>query len=134
MLCGHRALQPAPTFPANQTFKVEIDFVQIETIPDTDGDGVPDANDNCTLEANAAQQDADGDGYGNLCDAEHQQQRNRDHGRFGLLRSVLGQPASANATAAGCQHEWQRHGGGGRIFGLLRARLGTARGPSGLHP
>ena len=35
------ALQPAPTLPANQTFKVEIDFVQIETIPDTDGDGVP---------------------------------------------------------------------------------------------
>lgn len=36
---------------------------------DGDGDGVPDAIDNCPLLANADQADADGDGTGNGCDA-----------------------------------------------------------------
>ena len=38
--------------------------------PDTDGDGVPDANDNCIEVANADQRDTDNDGYGNICDAD----------------------------------------------------------------
>ncbi|MEM6640257.1 MAG: trypsin-like peptidase domain-containing protein, partial [Pseudomonadota bacterium] len=37
---------------------------------DTDGDNVDDSVDNCTLVSNADQIDADGDGYGNLCDAD----------------------------------------------------------------
>lgn len=40
------------------------------TIPDTDGDGVPDNNDNCTLIANPDQTDTDNDGFGNRCDAD----------------------------------------------------------------
>ena len=38
--------------------------------PDTDGDGVTDDIDNCTLVANADQRDTDGDGFGNICDAD----------------------------------------------------------------
>ncbi len=38
--------------------------------PDTDGDGVPDNIDNCRLTANSGQQDTDADGYGNMCDAD----------------------------------------------------------------
>ena len=37
---------------------------------DTDGDGVPDSTDNCTLVQNTAQRDTDGDGYGNYCDPD----------------------------------------------------------------
>ena len=37
---------------------------------DTDGDGVPDSQDNCTLVANPTQCDGDNDGYGNHCDAD----------------------------------------------------------------
>jgi hypothetical protein len=37
---------------------------------DTDGDGILDSNDNCTLVANVDQKDTDGDGFGNLCDAD----------------------------------------------------------------
>lgn len=37
---------------------------------DSDNDGVLDYNDNCTVEANASQQDTDGDNYGNACDAD----------------------------------------------------------------
>lgn len=39
--------------------------------PDTDGDGVPDAQDNCPLVANANQADLDGDGIGDVCDPQN---------------------------------------------------------------
>ncbi len=38
--------------------------------PDQDLDGVPDSTDNCTEVANADQRDTNGDGFGNLCDAD----------------------------------------------------------------
>ena len=38
--------------------------------PDYDGDGVPDSIDNAYMTANPGQQDTDGDGYGNACDAD----------------------------------------------------------------
>lgn len=38
--------------------------------PDSDSDGVPDVDDNCPLEANADQSDYDGDGAGDACDAD----------------------------------------------------------------
>jgi uncharacterized protein (TIGR03790 family) len=37
---------------------------------DLDGDGVPNASDNCTELPNADQRDTNGDGYGNACDAD----------------------------------------------------------------
>lgn len=37
---------------------------------DTDADGVLDFNDNCTLISNSDQRDSDGDGFGNMCDAD----------------------------------------------------------------
>ena len=37
---------------------------------DTDNDGIPDKIDNCRLTANSGQQDTDNDGYGNMCDAD----------------------------------------------------------------
>jgi len=49
-----------------------IDVVGIgdPALVDTDGDGVIDDNDNCTLIPNPDQLDTDGDGYGNLCDGD----------------------------------------------------------------
>ena len=40
---------------------------------DTDGDGVPDNADNCTLVFNPDQRDTDGDNYGNICDPDFNQ-------------------------------------------------------------
>lgn len=40
---------------------------------DTDGDGVDDLIDNCDLRQNPTQDDTDGDGCGNLCDADYDQ-------------------------------------------------------------
>lgn len=37
---------------------------------DPDGDGIPDDQDNCKLVANPDQRDSDGDGYGNMCDGD----------------------------------------------------------------
>jgi len=37
---------------------------------DSDADGIPQRLDNCTAAANADQRDTDGDGYGNLCDGD----------------------------------------------------------------
>ena len=40
------------------------------TPPDADGDGIPDADDNCPDASNADQADADGDGVGDVCDTD----------------------------------------------------------------
>ncbi|KPJ99609.1 MAG: hypothetical protein AMK71_09465 [Nitrospira bacterium SG8_35_4] len=37
---------------------------------DSDGDGIPDSIDNCDNTQNPGQQDTDGDGYGNRCDCD----------------------------------------------------------------
>ncbi len=98
---------------------------------DIDADGVPDLSDNCVLVANPTQLDTDTDGYGNICDADLNNSGTVTTADFGLLRSVLGQPASFNATAAAADMN-----GSGTVttadFGLRRARLGTPPGPSGL--
>src|SRR5205809_6791704 len=41
---------------------------QVSAGPDSDGDGVPDSQDNCPLIPNPDQQDTDGDGIGDVCD------------------------------------------------------------------
>ncbi len=101
--------------------------------PDSDGDGVPDAADNCTLVVNADQLDADGDGYGNLCDGDLNNSGFVNTADFGLLRSVIGQAASSGPLAAAADLN-----GSGTVttadFGLLRAMLGTTPGPSGVAP
>jgi hypothetical protein len=41
---------------------------KLVVLPDQDGDGIPDASDNCPRLANANQRDTDGDGVGDACD------------------------------------------------------------------
>ena len=45
-------------------------FVSFTATADSDSDGVADDVDNCTLVANPLQIDSNGDGYGNFCDAD----------------------------------------------------------------
>jgi hypothetical protein len=104
--------------------------------PDTDGDGRVDPIDNCRLTSNATpgatyQLDANGDGYGNICDGDVNNSGLVTSTDFNILRSVLNQSSGASANAA----QSDMNGSGlvtSTDFNLLRARLNTAPGPSGL--
>ncbi len=56
---------------------------------DTDGDGVADRQDNCTQLANADQRDSDGDGYGNRCDADLNNDGTVNFADLAALRAVF---------------------------------------------
>jgi hypothetical protein len=54
----------------NNNVQIAIDVTTPVVVdPDADGDGVPDASDNCPAVANATQANADGDALGNACDS-----------------------------------------------------------------
>jgi hypothetical protein len=114
-------------------FLYNVDDITTAVTQDTDGDGVPDPQDNCKLVANPTQLDADGDGYGNACDADLNNSGLVTAADFAIMRSVLGQSATANPTAAAADLN-----GSGTVtaadFAILRAALGSNPGPSGLHP
>jgi hypothetical protein len=69
---------PDPGFAGEDSFVYAIDdgervsfgVVRVSVIHDADDDDVADAVDNCTFEPNTDQRDSDGDGFGNVCDAD----------------------------------------------------------------
>lgn len=72
-------LEPVQTFKTMydaQSLKHELitstqtTVISDGTAGDTDGDGVVDTSDNCTLVPNPVQRDTDGDNYGNYCDPD----------------------------------------------------------------
>lgn len=96
------------------------------TEADTDGDGVPDSRDNCILVPNREQLDTDGDGYGNACDAD----LNND----GFVNSL---------DLAAMRNQFARRGVPGDLNGdgivnsldisLFAKLFGKAPGPSAFH-
>jgi hypothetical protein len=61
--------QRGPGFPRLVGAAVDMGSFE-EQNPDSDGDGAPDHTDNCPSTPNADQLDTDGDGAGNVCDAD----------------------------------------------------------------
>lgn len=98
---------------------------------DGDGDGTPDADDNCSDVANAGQVDADQDGFGNACDADYNDDGAVGGADFSILRAAFGSQTGEPRWNAEVDHD-----GNGAIaaadFSVFRARLGGAPGPSGL--
>jgi len=94
---------------------------------DSDGDGIPDDSDNCTLIANPDQFDGDGDGYGNRCDGDLNNNGVTNAQDYAIFRSRLG---SADAAA-----DLNNNGTvNAQDYAIFRTLLGAPPGPSGLHP
>ncbi|MEO1574058.1 MAG: thrombospondin type 3 repeat-containing protein [Pseudomonadota bacterium] len=93
--------------------------------PDSDGDGVADSSDNCTLVANPDQRDTNGDGFGNACDADLNNDGVVNVLDLGELRLVFfGDDADADFNGDGAVNVID--------LGILRAGFFLPPGPSGL--
>jgi Dockerin type I domain/Thrombospondin type 3 repeat len=94
---------------------------------DTDGDGIPDAIDNCSLVANTEQADFDNDGFGNVCDADINNDGRVNAVDLAILRSNFGKPGALGDL-----------NGDGTVnaldLALLRRNFGKEPGPSGNGP
>ncbi|NND60251.1 MAG: c-type cytochrome, partial [Gammaproteobacteria bacterium] len=64
---GTYTVTVSATDAGNATTAVQFDW---QIVGDLDGDGLPDDADNCIMVTNADQIDSDGDGFGNACDAD----------------------------------------------------------------
>jgi uncharacterized repeat protein (TIGR03806 family) len=94
---------------------------------DADNDQADDARDNCTNVGNTSQLDADGDDYGNICDADLNNSGLVTSSDYTIFRSRLNTTdpvadlnGSGMVTAAD--------------YGIFRSRLNAPPGPSGLVP
>ena len=107
---------------------VELDLG--ESGPDTDGDGVPDADDNCTLASNADQIDSDADGFGNACDADLNNDNIVNFADLGIFRlAFFGNP---NADNWNPDADFNGDGNVGFIdLGLMRTYFFGPPGPAG---
>ena len=94
---------------------------------DADADGVDDTTDNCTQVANADQYDGDGDGYGNLCDADLNNSGLVTTADYTILRNRL----NTSDPVADLNHS-------GLVtstdYTILRNLLNRRPGPTGLLP
>jgi hypothetical protein len=107
---------------------------------DSDGDGAPDNSDNCTLAKNAngmseagsscvAQEDDDGDAYGNACDNDLDQDNNVLTSDLTAALIELGNASPANGADVDCD--------GTVLTGdltIILAGQGGSPGPSGFNP
>jgi Bacterial Ig domain len=126
---------PNPGFTGVDTFgyvvdddtRIDFGLVTVTVIVDPDGDGRDAADDNCLNVANPGQRDSNGDGYGNLCDADLNNNGIVNAADLALFRTAFG---STNADA-------DLNGNGVVNFSdlaLFRALFGKAPGPSGVAP
>ncbi len=93
---------------------------------DTDGDGIPDSRDNCTLVPNKDQHDADGDGYGDACDGDLNNDGVVNTVDLGLVKNNFGKRGRlGDANGDGVVNAVD--------LGLVKRTFGKAPGPSAWH-
>ena len=91
---------------------------------DTDNDGIEDSADNCVTVANADQRDTNGDGYGNVCDADFNDDCVINVIDLGIMRTVFFTgDGDADLNGDGVVNVLD--------LGLLRTQFFGAPGPSG---
>ncbi len=95
-------------------------------LTDTDGDGVDDAADNCLTASNSDQRDSNDDGFGNVCDADLNNDCVVNVVDLGLMRTdFFGPGPDADLDGDGVVNVVD--------LGLLRQAFFRAPGPSGLN-
>jgi hypothetical protein len=96
-------------------------------VTDSDADTIPDISDNCTLEPNPLQRDSNLDGYGNLCDADLDNDGNTNSIDLGLIGIVfLTADADADINGDGNVNSLD--------LGLVVPMFFKPPGPSGVAP
>ncbi|MFK7885218.1 MAG: thrombospondin type 3 repeat-containing protein, partial [Gammaproteobacteria bacterium] len=95
---------------------------------DTDGDGITDSADNCTLIANADQRDTNGDGFGNACDADLNNDNIVNAVDLGLFRTQFFMAGDIDADFNGDLIV------NAIDLGILRVGFFAPPGPSGTAP
>ncbi len=99
---------------------------------DTDDDGIPDSEDNCTQLANADQIDSDSDGYGNRCDGDLNNNGATNAQDTVIFRMQLGLPSTPPT------YNIADLNGNGAVNAqdtvMFRQLLGAPPGPSALAP
>ena len=123
-------------FSRNQVNNKEIflrDFLTVTIDADSDGDSIIDANDNCILVSNSNQLDTNGDGFGNQCDPDLDNNGFVNFDDLGLFRSVFFKSSAdpdfnpdADFNSDGFINFYD--------LGVLRTGFFTPPGPSGLVP
>jgi hypothetical protein len=105
---------------------------------DADGDGFFDLGDNCTSVSNPDQLDADGDGCGNACDCDFNQNGICGEMDLAAFRSCFGgrPPAAGPLDDPSCSESDLNGDGvvGGTDFNVLRTWLGGSPGPGRTGP
>jgi hypothetical protein len=109
----------------------EMNFSFAYSNPDYDADGIGNRIDNCTMAPNPSQDDTDGDGFGNLCDADYDNDGVVGFSDFG-----------AYAQNFGTTNELYMHaepvGGGRQVgfgdFAFFSASFSSSPGPIGEFP
>ena len=106
---------------------VDTAIVGVTVYGDTDGDGVDDNSDNCIGAANPGQQDTDGDGFGNWCDADFNNDGRVNFADLAEFRSKFGgTDAEANLDGIGPVNFAD--------LARFKALFGKPPGPSALAP
>ncbi len=101
--------------------------ITVTSAKDSDGDGVADDVDNCVDAANADQRDTNADGFGNLCDADLNNDNIINFIDLGLLRAVF---FTADPDA-----DFDGDGSVNFIdLGIMRSSFFGPPGPSGVAP
>jgi len=129
---GRNGQQPGPSPCVDDTTTANLagDYFIFAPNVDTDGDGVVDALDNCRLIANANQVDSNGDGYGNRCDADLNNNGSVNAFDTPLYRAQLGQPSVAPLYNIA---DFNTNGSVNAFdTPIYRSLLGSPPGPSGL--
>jgi hypothetical protein len=100
-----------------------------QPLVDNDNDGVADVQDNCTLVFNTDQRDTDGDGYGNICDADLDNDGTVNTVDYAMFRAAFG--GTAPLTLA---QEDADFNGDDKVntidYAIFRSFFGKVPGPS----